>query len=244
MITFDHALAVTTPCDAGAAASAIVESARTAGGGVTILALGAMTNIAEAARQYPTEFHQVVRRVIFIGDTDPSAVSYNVALDPESLRAVLRSGVEVVCVGEACYPQPEWVEALFRESDMSPDRDAADAQSARTRECGSMAGDASAEAAATALRVLGGRDPQSILYDPLALLFHLHPDAFTCSQKSTAVPVRVNGDVKTADKWRFERCAVGSDQEPDGYVIEPSGVSLERYSGWLRQACGTGIGPP
>ena len=68
-------------------------------------------------------------------------------------------------------------------------------------------------------------------YDPLALLFHLQPDAFT---REAPVPVRVSGDLGTAEGWRFERCGEG---ERDGYVIEPSGVSLERYAAFLREAC-------
>ena len=48
------------------------------------------------------------------------------------------------------------------------------------------------------------------------------------------VPVRVSGDVGTADGWRFERCE--AEDEPHGYVIEPSAVSLERYAAFLREA--------
>ena len=71
-------------------------------------------------------------------------------------------------------------------------------------------------------------------YDPLALLYHLEPDAFVVEQ--TRAPVRVSGDVCSADGWRFERCAA-SGAAAAGYAIEPSAVSLERYAAFLRQAC-------
>ena len=53
--TFADDLVQRGTCDAGAAASAIVETARAAGGRATVLALGAMTNLAEAARRDPSE---------------------------------------------------------------------------------------------------------------------------------------------------------------------------------------------
>ena len=53
--TFADDLVQRGTCDAGAAASAIVETARAAGGRATVLALGAMTNRAQAARRDPSE---------------------------------------------------------------------------------------------------------------------------------------------------------------------------------------------
>jgi hypothetical protein len=233
---FSDELAQCDACDTGAAASAIIEAARAAGGGVTILALGAMTNIAEALQHHPTDFEKLISRVVFIGDTDSSRQSYNAALDPAGLRTVLRSGTELVLVGSSCYARPEWVQALFGRGDSTSIDDTAagahggaDAQSADSEDSSS-----SAVAAAVALRTLGSLDPYSMCYDPLALLFHLQPDAF----ESVVEPAgaSVTGDTSTAHGWRFERCAGGAQVEADGLVVEPSEVSLERYASFLRRA--------
>ena len=218
------------PCDAAAAADAMVEAARSAGGGATILALGALTNLAEAVRRHPADFPRLVKRIVFIADTDPSRQSYNAALDPAALRTVLGSGTELVLVGSACYPRPDWVERLFREEIASG-------------EGGEPSEGGQAEAAAaTALRVLGRLDPYSMCYDPLALLFFLEPGAFTLGQATT--PVRVSGDTGTEDGWRFESCEAEAEEQGGGEctagygrVIEPSAVSLERYAAFLQQAC-------
>ena len=220
--TFSDALAQPGPCEAGAAAKAMLEAARAAGGGATILALGAMTNIAEAVRSEPDEFRRLFERVVFIGDTDPSRQSYNAALDPAALKSVLGCGTEVVLVGASCYPQPAWVETLFD-----------DKGGIRGARGGSSEGDSGAgAAAASALRTLGSLDPYSMCYDPLALLYHLQPDAFSCAP--TPTPVRVSGDTSTADAWHFERCLSG---QANGLVYEPSAVCEERYAAFLRQAC-------
>ena len=146
----------------------------------------------------------------------PVRHSFNAALDPVALQRVLGSGVELVLVGSSCYARPAWVEELFGEEG---------------GERGKRAGGFDGEAA-TALRTLGGLDPYSMCYDPLALLFHLQPDAFAPAPTPTAV--RVSGDVGTADGWRFERCAPA---EAQGHVLEPSTVDRERYATFLRQAC-------
>lgn len=212
---FCEAHAQREPCDAGAAATAILQTARAAGGGATVLALGALTNLAEAIAREPAEFSTLVRRVVFVADTDPetgpSAPSYNAALDPSALRAVLGSGCELVLIGRSCYPQPEWVETLFAEG---------------------RVGGASGGGAAAVLRALGRLDPHSMCYDPLALLYHLQPGAFSSTQ--APVPARVSGDVCSAHGWRFERC---NGAEAHGHVVEPSAVCLERYAAFLRQAC-------
>lgn len=249
---FSHQLARCAPCDVASAATAIVETARSRGGGVTILALGALTNLAEAIRRYPADFRRLCSRIIFIGDTDRSRPSYNIALDPAALRVVLASGIELVLVGSSCCPPPSWVEALFAEGGMGVARSAGSddaslpASGARSQ---SNAPAAQWEATlapgpATALRALGSLDPYSMCYDPLALLYHLQPDAFAFEQTATPVSVRVGGDTSTASGWSFERCD-SSGRRPeahDGYVIEPSGMSLQCYAHFLRQASSTGRG--
>ena len=120
------------------------------------------------------------------------------ALDPEALLVVLRSGVPLILIGSSCYVSPEWVTTLFG---------------------GGTGG--------SLLHVLGRSDPYSMCYDPLALLFHLQPDAFEV--EPTPVPVRLT----RGNDWRFERC---EESQRDGYVLEPSGVSLDRYATFLRRA--------
>lgn len=280
-MSFADAEAQHEACDAASAASAIVEAAQAAGDpGATVLALGALTNLAEAATRFPREFKRSVRRVVFIGDTDAARHSYNAALDPAALEAVLRSGVEIVLIGAPCYPPPAWVERLFAESGHAGGNAGGNAGGKAGGEAGgnaggeaggkaggeaggkaggnaggeasgtASAGDARA-AAAMALRTLGSLDPYSMCYDPLALLYFLQPDAFECDD-STAVPVRVSGDTRTAHGWRFERCTAesaaydrpagggGGEEclgEAHGYALEPSAVSLERYAAFIRQAC-------
>ena len=200
------------PCDAtrAAAPSSRLPEQREA---VSPSRPGALTNLAEAVRRDQAEFRALVERVVFIGDTDPSRQSYNAALDPAALKVLLGSGVEIVLVGQACYPPPEWVEALFRE----------DPPGGGMRGVSTLCDGADGTStAAVALRALGSLDPYSMCYDPLALLFHLQPGAF--SRGATPIPVRVSGDVGTADGWRFERCGDSTSEEPHGYVIEPSGL--------------------
>lgn len=189
---------------AAAAADAIIEHART-DGPTTVLALGALTNLAAAVqRSWEGEFQKLVKRVIFIGDTDPSRRSYNVALDPDALRTLLRSGVEIILIGQACYAPPSWV-------------------AAHTQSCADAPHPSCV--AARAVRELSDADPYSLCYDPLALFFHLHEDAFDVEW--ARIPVRVTPGLE----WRFERC---QEEQRDGYVIEPSSVDLARYADFLK----------
>ena len=77
------------PGTAAAAADAIVESARAAGG-ATVLALGALTNLAAACERHPAEFRRSVERVVFIADAQPARPSFNVQCDPQALATVRR----------------------------------------------------------------------------------------------------------------------------------------------------------
>ena len=230
--TFADHLAQRECCDSAAAAQAILDTAQAAGGGVTILALGALTNIAKAVKLFPGQLAQYVERIIFIGDTDPSRHSYNAALDPVALQVVVSSGIEMILIGSPCYPSPDWVGTRFGEMGFASRTDQGSKAIGATGEGGTSS-------AAMALQVLGGLDPYSMCYDPLALMYHLQPDAFECE---APIAVRLTGDMSTAHGWRFERCP--SDAPPGlgvlGYVMEPSAVSLERYEGFLRKACSAG----
>ncbi|EOD33332.1 hypothetical protein EMIHUDRAFT_229891 [Emiliania huxleyi CCMP1516] len=79
--------------DAGAAADAILSAARESGGNATVLALGALTNVALSSRRHGSDFSRLVRRML------TSSVAR---------LEVLGSGVEVVLVGQACYAKPAW----------------------------------------------------------------------------------------------------------------------------------------
>ena len=50
--------------DAGAAADAILSAARESGGNATILALGALTNVALSSRRHGSDFSRLVRRML------------------------------------------------------------------------------------------------------------------------------------------------------------------------------------
>jgi len=147
---------------------------------------------------------------------------------------VLRSGVELVLVGQPCYPRPAWVEALFSGGARSAEGDELDQESVlRPRQLSRAAqatgvGVAESEGAhpeaALRLRRLGELDPYAYCYDPLALLYLLQPDAFDTAE---SLPVRVTAD------GLLERC---TEAEAQGRALEPQGVALARYEAFLRQA--------
>lgn len=198
-----------------AAASAIIDAARRAGGGVTILALGAPTNVAAASQH--EDFSRLVRRVVLIGDT--SAARYNVAADPDAVRVLLRSGVELVLVGSRCYASPAWVEGLTPAvADTTYDT--------ATHGAHEVPEQGGGEAAWRVLRELASLEPYSLCYDPLALFFQLHEDAFQLDR--TPIPVRVT--TGAPGDGRLERC---DEAHRDGYALEAAGVSLERYAAFL-----------
>jgi len=128
---------------------------------------------------------------------------------------VLRSGVELVLVGQPCYPPPAWVEALFSGGARSAEGDELDQESVlRPRQLSRAAqatgvGVAESEGAhpeaALRLRRLGELDPYAYCYDPLALLYLLQPDAFDTAE---SLPVRVTAD------GLLERCTEAEAQGP------------------------------
>ena len=149
----------------------------------------------------------------------------NIKLDPEALRALLGSGIELVLVGSRCYPEPSWVQALFAAEPSGGNGSSAG-------EAGALVETGGADRARGMLRTLGALDPYSMCFDPLALFYHLQPDAFRwddagAGQAGTRVPVRLTH----GEEWRFERCTAS---QCDGYVLEPAGVSLPQYAAFLR----------
>lgn len=68
--------------------------------GATILALGPLSNIAEAIHQYPDEMRRV-GQIIVVGGTRqavPQLIDFNIWQDPEALSIVLNSGIPLKMV--------------------------------------------------------------------------------------------------------------------------------------------------
>ena len=168
------------------AAEAIIAEAAAAGG-ATVLALGALTNVAAAASHAPAEFKRHVHQVIFqcrcfAGDGGDRP--FNARFDASAVQTVLAAGVPVTLVsGAQCYPSEEWVAAQLGKA-MSA---GAPAQpDGRTP---------AVEAAAAMLRALATAHPASIQYDPVAAAFFLAPDSFVVQE---GCPVHVATDGRMA----------------------------------------------
>merc|ERR1719375_69053 len=89
-----------------AAALAILDAARKAGS-VDILALGSLTNLARAVELDEETIRNHVHRVIFIGDTGGPGIPVNVIVDPYAFSVLLKSAVEVFCIGIKAYPHTQ-----------------------------------------------------------------------------------------------------------------------------------------
>jgi hypothetical protein len=97
---------------ADAAADAILHTLREEESGtVTILSMGGMTNLGLAARRDPATFKKV-QRIVFVGGVrGPPGYHqrpYNAWLDPDALRHVINSGVQLVLIGKGCYASLAW----------------------------------------------------------------------------------------------------------------------------------------
>ena len=78
---------------ASTASSALLETAETAANeGLTLLALGPLTNVAAAAQSDLSKFQKVIGTIILAGDCT-KANPFNFRLDPAALDLVLNSGV-------------------------------------------------------------------------------------------------------------------------------------------------------
>ena len=167
---------------------------------------GAGSNPHAAALAEVDDLNELPWQIIFIGDAQ-SRRSFNIECDPVALGTVLRSGVDLVLVGAQCYPSPEWVSELFAGG-------------------ASAAGAAPNPAAARVLRAFGEHDPYAFCYDPLALLYHLQPEAFGVA---VSAPVRLTDD-GCLEGWDGARAT--------GRAAEPASVSLDAYAAFLRQVSG------
>jgi len=213
----EHLDAVHTQPSAEAAADAILDVARSKAQGthLTVLALGATTNLGLAAQRDPNVFSQI-DEIVFVGGVRTTVPNYhhqpyNAWLDPDALRQVLRSGVPLRLIGYECYPKLPWCNALM---------------AARA-----VAGEATAADAPLSARILWRvfrSDPRQMSFDPLAVFYLEHPEAFVATE---SMSVRVT----TGAHWRYEQCA--NSDAPDAHdVVELAGVALDEYAAWLTSA--------
>jgi inosine-uridine nucleoside N-ribohydrolase len=207
------------PPSADAAAEAILQVARakTTGETLTMLALGSMSNVGAAARKDPEAFGRI-DRIVFVGGVRTSTPGYhhqpyNAWIDPDGLRDTLRSRVPLLLVGHDCYPKLPWCDALMRELEGEEESVAASSPPTTSRRI---------------LRHIFRLDARQMAFDPVAVFYLAHPEAFTPTE-----PMRVR--VTDGDSWRFEECAAADPADADG-VIELEGVDFERYREWLTRA--------
>eukprot|EP00913_Durusdinium_trenchii_P017677 g16616.t1 len=83
--------------------------------GVTLLALGPLTNVAAAAKADLSKFREVVGKIIVAGD-NTKANPFNFRLDPMALDVVLNSGVPIHMVGTCCRPDATQLDGCLDKS--------------------------------------------------------------------------------------------------------------------------------
>ncbi|HIY99911.1 MAG TPA: nucleoside hydrolase [Firmicutes bacterium] len=81
------------------AADLILDSARRYPGQVTLLALGPMTNLAQARRQNPAVFEQIGEILMMGGSVRNDFAEWNIRCDSEAAAEVFESGVPIRMVG-------------------------------------------------------------------------------------------------------------------------------------------------
>jgi purine nucleosidase len=91
------------------AADALVDLARTHAGDLTLICIGALTNVSEALRRDPEAMSRIGGIVAMSGAFRSQHREANAAIDPEAADAVYRSGTPLRLVGfeEAARPQLE-----------------------------------------------------------------------------------------------------------------------------------------
>eukprot|EP00438_Fugacium_kawagutii_P005972 Skav204558 [mRNA] locus=scaffold2682:33023:35495:+ [translate_table: standard] len=83
--------------------------------GLTLLALGPVTNVAAAIQTNPSNFQEAVGKIIVAGD-HTKANPFNFRLDPLAWDVVLNSGVPIHMVGTCCRPDAKQLEELLKDS--------------------------------------------------------------------------------------------------------------------------------
>ncbi|CAK9069229.1 Pyrimidine-specific ribonucleoside hydrolase RihA (Cytidine/uridine-specific hydrolase) [Durusdinium trenchii] len=117
--------------------------------GVTLLALGPLTNVAAAAKANLSKFREVVGKIIVAGD-NTKANPFNFRLDPVALDVVLNSGVPIQMVGTCCRPDAKELEGRLEKSLNHP----------------------------MLLKILE-QHPLSLVQDPVTAAYFLAPEIFT-----------------------------------------------------------------
>uniref|UniRef100_A0A7S0JDY1 Inosine/uridine-preferring nucleoside hydrolase domain-containing protein n=1 Tax=Calcidiscus leptoporus TaxID=127549 RepID=A0A7S0JDY1_9EUKA len=199
-----------------AAADAILEAARAeTQRPLTVLALGGMTNLGIAARKDPRGFARI-ERIVFVGGVRTTKAGYhhqpyNARLDPHALRDVLRSRVPLLLLGHECFPTPAWCTSAL----------------ATLKAAARSLATAEVPWAARILSHVFELDERQMAFDPLAVFYLAHPEAFAATE-----PMAVR--VTEGAQWRFEQSAAeGADAEG---VVEFGGIDLDSYRDWLVRA--------
>ena len=147
-----------------AAEHAVQAIRRLAGeGGLTIVAIGPLTNIACALVEAPELARRIERLVIMGGVADqPGNVTdwaeFNFACDPEAARIVLESGLPITLFGLDVTRQAHVTEERIGAFE--------------------ALGTAPATALAAMLRAYQGERPRPVLHDPCTIAWLLQPDLF------------------------------------------------------------------
>lgn len=91
------------PCSSLDGADLMIQAVNDAPGEITIVAIGAMTNVAQALQRDP-DFHRKVKEVILMGGEYSSHYrEFNIVGDPEAADILFRSGIPLTAVGlEVC----------------------------------------------------------------------------------------------------------------------------------------------
>ena len=77
----------------------IVRSAETYGSDLTLVAIGALSNVAAAIRQKPESMKKIGQIVLMGGDFVRQLQEWNILCNPSAAKTVLESGLNITCVG-------------------------------------------------------------------------------------------------------------------------------------------------
>lgn len=175
-------MAEAVQASATVAADAMLQAARDTGGNVTILALGALTNVRRLAELHPAAYRALFRRVIFADHADRRSASnarltagsltidnFNTWLDPAAVEGVLEAsgadgGVPLTVVGGIMEASAELTNAAH------------DGGLTRARSPRHVA------PSAAMLSTLGHWYPTALALDPTAVAFLRIPGAFSTTQ--------------------------------------------------------------
>jgi len=188
------------------------------GGELEIIATGPLTNIALFVSVYP-ELCPLIKRIVFMGGAVmggnlTTSAEFNIFVDPEAARIVLRSGIPLIMVGLDVTQQCR-VDAHMMDA---------------TADLKAKAG----KIFSLLFSFMGGRTPDEqgrygspVLHDPLAVAVAALDDMVGLSRYFVDVECEgtyTYGHTFVAKNWRFRG-------EPNCYVAEA--VDSERFKAWL-----------